>query len=55
MHDLLRQKRSSVFVQQVHEGTRKNADLWLQFEALSKKHLIEGFWESAPSKHKDSQ
>lgn len=41
---LLRPRSSDLFVGDVHSGKGKNADLWAEFEKLSKTHALEIYW-----------
>ena len=50
---LLRPRTSYLFVGAVHDGTAKNADLWREFQELSKQHWITTCWVPARSRHED--
>jgi ribonuclease HI len=49
--ELLKRRSSTLFVAGVMDGTVKNSDLWKEFRALGKIHVIEMAWVSARSRH----
>jgi ribonuclease HI len=51
---LLQPKRSDEFVREVWYGKAKNADLWKDFQELSRTHRIEICWVGFRSNHRDS-
>jgi ribonuclease HI len=50
---LIRRRRSSVFLATVQAGTAKNADLWREFQTLTQKHHIMVIWVAVRSRHAD--
>jgi ribonuclease HI len=52
-NQLIRRRRSSVFVSAVGAGTAKNADLWREFQALMATHWITIVWVRARSRDAD--
>lgn len=52
---LLRPRTEYLFVTEVHRGTAKNADLWQEFQELSKIHWITMCWVEVRSHHMDSR